>query len=419
MQRKFALLTLHLCVKRILSLYKNAYSGLSPSTWWLSFIMLVNRSGTMVVPFMMIYLIRPEMGFTIGQAGFVIALFGLGAVAGGYLGGLLTDRIGFYPVQLITLTGGGVLFMILGQMQTYPLICIFTFLLSLVNEAFRPANSTAIVAYSSENNRTRSYALNRLAVNLGWAVGSASGGLLASINYELLFWADGFTNISAALLMVLVLPAAKMKVRIKKISPSIVNQSAYTDKVYLLFIVLTVLFASCFFQIFNNLNAFYSADRNFSEQFIGLLGAINGIMIALVEMVLVFRLEGKKSNVYYISRGVILCGFAFLFLNFFVIDHFLAIVMIIMMTTGEILSLPFMNTFWISRSADHNRGQYAGLYTIAWSIAQTCGPLFGSQIAQAAGFSVLWWVVGGLCILSGVGFMTIRTHPVRTITDAS
>src|SRR6185503_15466207 len=135
-------------ITRTLSLYKNAYSGLSPSTWLLSVVMLINRSGTMVLPFMTIYLTSPSMGYSVGKAGIVMALFGLGAVTGAYLGGKLTDRIGFYHIQLITLLGGGVLFIVLGQMKSYPLICVFTFLLSFVNEAFRPANSTAVVTYS-------------------------------------------------------------------------------------------------------------------------------------------------------------------------------------------------------------------------------------------------------------------------------
>ncbi|MEO5563379.1 MAG: MFS transporter, partial [Chitinophagaceae bacterium] len=181
--------------------YRNAYSGLSRSTWLLSLIMLINRSGTMVVPFMTLYLTSDKMGYSIGQAGIVFGLFGAGAFCGAWLGGRLTDKIGFYPVQMITLIGGGLLFIALGQMKTYPLICLFTFLVSFVNEAFRPANSTAIAFYSKEENRTRSYALNRLAINIGWAVGSAIGGFLAHINYELLFWVDGFTNIAAALLM--------------------------------------------------------------------------------------------------------------------------------------------------------------------------------------------------------------------------
>src|SRR5262245_46210626 len=128
--------------------YRNAYAGLSRSTWLLSLIMLINRSGTMVVPFMTLYLTSPKMGYSVGQVGMVFGLFVLFAFCGAYVGGKLTDMICYYPVQLITLTGGGILFILLGQMQTYPLICLFTFLVSFVGEAFRPANSTAIAFYS-------------------------------------------------------------------------------------------------------------------------------------------------------------------------------------------------------------------------------------------------------------------------------
>lgn len=148
-------------VKRISNLYKEAYSGLAPSTWWLSLVMLINRSGTMVVPFMSLYLTQAKH-FSISQSGLVMAIFGAGAICGGILGGKLTDKLGFYNVQLSALIIGGILFIVLGQMNTYLSICICTFVLSMLNESFRPANSTAIAHYSKEENRTRSYSLNRL-----------------------------------------------------------------------------------------------------------------------------------------------------------------------------------------------------------------------------------------------------------------
>jgi predicted MFS family arabinose efflux permease len=391
-------------ITKTISLYKNAYSGLTPSTWWLSFVMLVNRSGTMVLPFMTIYLTSPGMGYSIGQAGIVMALFGLGAVTGGFVGGKLTDRIGYYPVQLITLIGGGIMFIVLGQMHTFPLICLFTYLLSLVNEAFRPANSTAIVAYSKDDNRTRSYALNRLAVNLGWAVGSAIGGVLAAINYKLLFWVDGCTNITAALLLWYFLRPSKQVVKPKQTTPADPLHSPYRDKIYLWFILLTIFFAGCFFQLFTNLSAFYKISWHFNERFIGMLGALNGIMISIIEMVLIFKLEGKRPPMFYVSRGVALAGMAYMLLNLFPVGHAVALLMMVVMTIGEIFSLPFMSTFWTSRSADHNRGQYAGLYTIAWSIAQTAGPFLGAQLAEHVGFTVLWWTLGGICLLTALGF---------------
>lgn len=393
------------------SLYRNAYSGLSSTTWWLSFVMLINRSGTMVLPFMTIYLTSPAEGYSIGQAGIVMGLFGLGAVAGGFLGGKLTDKIGFYRVQMIALTGGGLFFIILGQMQSFSGICIMSFLVSMVNESFRPANSTAIAFYSKEENRTRSFSLNRLAINLGWAFGSAIGGFIAAYNYELLFWVDGITNLCAAVLMWRLLPPSKTNSEkvVQHEAPDPAH-SAYKDRLFLWFLMLVTLFAICFFQVFNNLTAYFKIELHFSEQYIGALNALNGLIITVVEMVLIFQLEGKRGKLYYIAWGVLLVGFAYLMLNVFHMNASLAIVMMIVITFGEMFSMPFMNSFWIARTAAHNRGQYAGLYTIAWSVAQTCGPFLGAQVAEYSGFAALWWMVGVLCVLTSTGFVLMHRY---------
>ena len=403
---------LHRMIAQTISLYRNAYSGLSNSTWLLSLVMLVNRSGTMVLPFMSIYLTSPGMGYSIAQAGLVMGLFGLGAIAGGFLGGRITDRTGFYAVQVGTLSGGGLLFILLGQMKSYPLICMFSFLLSMVNEAFRPANATAVATYSNEANRTRSYALNRLAINLGWAVGGATGGYIASINYELLFWVDGLTNIVAALLLLYFFRPSANTVKTVKTEqePTNTGLSAYRDRVYTAFILLTVLFAACFFQMFTTLTVYFKKDLHFSESYIGFLMAVNGLVITFIEMVLVFKLEGKRRNTYYIACGVFLCGISYIMLNLFAIAHILAVIMILLITFGEIFSMPFMNAFWIGRSSINNRGQYAGLYTMAWATAQTCGPLFGSVIAERFGFEPLWWIIGSLCLSTAAGFYLLHRY---------
>jgi predicted MFS family arabinose efflux permease len=388
--------------------YRNAYSGLSKSTWLLSIIMLINRSGTMVIPFMTLYLTSPQMGYSIGQAGVVFGLFGLGAFTGAYFGGRLTDRIGFYPVQLITLSGGGVLFMVLGQMKAYGLICLFTFLLSFVNEAFRPANSTAIAFYSKSENRTRSYALNRLAINVGWAVGSGLGGLLTKISYGLLFWVDGFTNIAAAILMWTLLKPVNYKPEKEAAPGQAVTISAYRDRTYLTFIVVVMLFACCFFQLFTNLPVFLKRELHLAEPYIGLLMSTNGMIIAGVEMVLVYKLEGTRPPTFFMTFGVGLVGISFLLLNMPWISGTLAFVMIILVTFGEILSMPFMNSYWISRSQSTNRGQYAALYTMAWSAAQCLGPLLGAQVANRFGFTWLWWIIGGLAMLASLSFWRLH-----------
>lgn len=350
------------------------------------------------------------MGYTLSEAGYVIALFGLGSVAGAYLGGKFTDKFGFYKIQLIGLFGGGILFMVLGQIKAYPLICVFTFLLSLVNEAFRPANSAAIAFYSNSSTTTRSYSLNRLAINLGWALGGCFGGLIASYNYELLFWVDGITNIGAGILLCLCLKAPslqKKKTEAENMEVPL-SQSAYRDRAYLHFLFFVFLFAFCFFQLFTTVPNFFRDQMKLSEKYIGLLMAINGGIIVVFEMILIHTMERRNKNLVYIARGLVFCALAFASLLLPGDAALVSLLMIVLISIGEILAMPFMNTFWAIRSNEKNRGQYAALYTIAWSLAQTTGPLLATQLVEATNFNVLFYALAGIMVFAAAGFYWLR-----------
>lgn len=387
-----------------IQLYKQAYSGLSRNSWYLCLVMLINRSGTMVIPFMTLYCTR-ELHFTIVQAGYIMGLFGLGSICGAFVGGKLTDKIGFYDLQIFALFSGGILFIISGYQHTFLSLAISAYVLSFCNESFRPANSTAIAYYSNAENKTRSYSLNRLAVNLGWAVGGALGGFLASYSYHSLFWVDGCTNIIAALMLLKLIPRAGI-VKPPKVKPvGSVSSSAYHDKVYLLFIALVVLFATCFFQLFTMQPLFYKMVWQFNVKFIGFLMALNGILIVIIEMVLIHRLEGRRHALKYISTGVILVGIGFVILNVMPAVIWSGLAVVLFITLGEMLAMPFMNSFWIARTNPHNRGEYAALYTMAWSTAQVLAPTLGSQLILYGGFSLLWWLLGGVCLVASAGFM--------------
>lgn len=388
---------------KTISLYKNAYGGLSRSTWWLSLVMLINRSGTMVVPFMTMYLTQ-HVGVSISKAGFVMSLFGVGAIIGALIGGKLTDKVGSYYIQISTLIGGGIMFIVLGQMRSYSAICIFTFLLAMINEAFRPANSVAIAHYSKEENRTRSYSLNRLAINLGWAVGGGLGGLIASYNYELLFWVDGLTNLSGAALLYFVLaPSRNVATEVKKKKEKVIGKTAYQDTNYLIFIALVFLFAMCFFQLFTTIPVFYKEKFHLSVFFIGMIMAMNGLIISFFEMITIFKLEGKQPLLHFISSGVVLIAIAYLLLNTPGVEKaVLAIIVMLLFTFGEIISMPFMNSYWIARTLSHNRGQYAALFTVAWASGQAIGPFAGSLIAENYGYNILWFVIAGVCFLIAI-----------------
>ena len=393
-------------IKASISAYRNAYLGLSPHMWWLALVMFVNRAGTMVLPFMTVYL-REEMHYSIASAGWEIAFFGGGAILGNFIGGKLTDRIGFYPIQFWSLFLNGVLFIVLGWMQTFGQIAACMFTIGMVGESFRPANAAAIAHYSLPGNRTRSYSLNRLAINLGFSIGPAIGGLLS---YHALFWVDGITCMLAALLLRVALPTT-VRIHEHPIGDTKrMSSSVWRDKVYMRFIFFVFVSALCFLQMFSLLPVFYKEQLDFSKPLVGALLALNGLIIVIIEMVLVFKLEGKRAPVEYISLGSLFIGLSYLLLNLPLAGLTVALIAMTAITVGEMLMFPFINTFWVNRSNERNRGQYAALFSMSFAAAQVLAPTFGSQVVQHWSYHILWYTVFVLCAIASIGFYSFNKN---------
>ncbi len=392
-----------------INLYKNAYSGLSRRIWLLAIVMLINRSGTMVLAFMTLYC--NHRGYTETQGGLAVAIYGVGSLVGAYFGGRLSDKFGFYYLQFAALFGGGIMFIVLGQMDNYLSICICIFFTSLINESFRPANSTAIAHYSKPENLTQSFSLIRLAINLGWGVGAAVAGMLISVSYQLLFWVDGFTNIAAGIMLVLLLPKVTVKQQHYSLNANMAkSKGPFRDKTFMIFTLLVLLFAICFFQLFTTVPLYFKEGLHINEFWIGLIMAMNGIIIAFFEMVIVFKLEGKIAYTKLMMYGTLLLALSYFMLNIPLANGFvLASAVIVMVTIAEIVGMPFMNSFYIARTTAANRGSYAALYTMAWSTAQVIGSLSGTQIAHWLGYNYLWWMLAVICIITAFGFNALQS----------
>ena len=364
----------------------------------------------MVLAFMTLYC--KHLGYTTKQGGFVVAIYGIGSVTGAFFGGKITDRFGFYYTQFASLFFGGILFIALGQMRSYEAIGICTFFLSMVNESFRPANAAAIAHYSTEKNRTQSFSLVRLAINLGWGIGVALGGFLASINYHLLFWTDGFTSIAASVSLLIILPKvslAQQKATHHHTKTNNKSVSPYRDKAFLQFLILTVLFATCFFQLFTTVPIYFNEGLRLNEFWIGVIMAVNGVLIAIVEMVLVFKLEGRRPYLLLMCYGSVIMGIAYLILNLSIGNGFMiALSSMLILTVAEMIGMPFMNSYYISLSSGQNRGQYAGMYTMAWSLAQVIGSSAGAMIAFSFGFFNLWIIVATVCFITAAGYYLLQ-----------
>lgn len=385
-------------MKKIFAYYFDTFKGLSKEIWWLSLITFINRAGTMVIPFLSLYLTE-SMGFRESTVGWIMSCFGLGSVVGSWLGGKITERIGYYRVMNISLFLTGILFVILQYVSTLAGFCIGIFLVMLVADTFRPAIFVAMSAYSTQENKTRSVTLVRLAINLGFTAGPAIGGLIiANIGYSGLFWVDGITCVLAVILMTQVLHPRKSKPLddVKVENPV----SVYKDKPFWIFFIAMAIFGFVFLQYFSTMPLFYRDIFALKEYEIGMLLGLNGLIIVLLEMPLIKWLENTgKSKVYLMMIGLVLTGLSFVTV---LVSPWIGVLTIgmIFMTVGEMIAFPFSNSFVIDRAKKGKQGEYMALYVISMSISHVFGHNVGLHMIDYFGFYTTWTVIS---ILSLVG----------------
>ena len=384
-------------MKSLFTSYIDTFRGLSKEVWWLALITLINRAGTMVIPFLSLYL-KEDLHFTLSKVGWVMSAYGLGSVAGSWLGGKLTDKIGYYKVMAYSLFLTGFLFVGLQFLNTFNFICLGIFLVMLVADTFRPAMFVALNAYSKPQNKIRSLTLIRLAINLGFSAGPAIGGLIiTSVSYGGLFWVDGLTCMIASIVLINVLnPKTAKTQEDNKVEHPV---SAYKDKVFLVFLVAMALFGIVFLQYFSTMPIYYKDAHILTELEIGLLLGANGFLIFIFEMPLIKWLENsrftKLSLMYF---GAILTGLSLLVLNVTAWKGVLIIGMLLM-TFGEMVAFPFSNAFAVQRAQKGKQGEYMALYSISFSVAHIFGHNAGLQMTSTLGFENTWYIIA---LLSGV-----------------
>ncbi|MHA7058255.1 MDR family MFS transporter [Aquimarina sp. M1] len=398
-------------MKKLFLNYIDTFSGLSKEVWWLALITLINRMGAMVIPFLSLYL-SDDLCFSFGQIGWVMTSYGLGSLLGAWIGGKLSDHIGYYKVILGSLLLTGISFFIVQYFTSFWSICISFFVLITVADAARPAFFVALSAYSKPENKTRSLTFIRLAINLGFSMGPALGGLIiATIGYYGLFWIDGITCVIAGLIMIKTLHPKKARIIDKEVvidSPT----PAHMDKIYILFLIALALFGFVFVQYFSTIPLYYKEVHFLSEQHIGLILALNGALIFVFEMPLIAYLESSSlSKIGNVISGFILTGISFILL---VLTPWAGIVVIgmVIATVGEMISFPFGNAFALGRSKKGRQGNYMGLYSMSFSAAHILGHNSGMQFIDQYGYNNAWLLMAVISVI-GIFLLLIVKQKVR------
>jgi predicted MFS family arabinose efflux permease len=388
---------------RTINLYRDSYSGHPKEVWILAILTFINRFGTMVFPFITVYL-TTVLGFSLEIAGIIASAFGIGSLIGSYAGGRLSDTIGPNPVILVSFIFSGIFFIILQWATSFWSLFGLILVAATFGEAYRPAVTTAIGQYVPKHQTGRSIALIRLAINLGMTAAPALGGFIAvSMGYGGLFWIDGVTCLLAAVYLAAV--SWNGRKRIKE-EPEIVELpekeetvvAPFRNSQYMIYLLATLIMSFAFMQWFYSVPVFIKDEWGYDERYIGVLMALNCVLIVLIEMPAIHAIEMKQLVKKFIVAGLILIGLCYLpFL--FPGALIWCLVSALLFSLGEIFYLPFNNSIAINMSPAKRRGDYMAWYWMTWSMSKILAPTIGLGFIGFFGYESFWVVLG---VLTGI-----------------
>ncbi|MFL9843521.1 MFS transporter [Flavobacterium rhizosphaerae] len=374
--------------------YIDNFRGFSREIWILTLSTFINRAGTMVLPFLSKYL-REDLGFSLGKVGWIMVCFGLGSMTGSYIGGKLTDKIGFYRIMVFSMFTSGLLLFAIQRVTSFYGLCAAMFVLMAIADMFRPAVFVSIRTYARPENRTRAMTLLRVAINLGISAGPALGGLIImGIGYKGLFWVDGATCIAAITLFFFLIKEKKNTAT--QHPEGTPKKSPLTDIPFAMFLYCSFIIALIFFQLFTTLPLYHHDGFGLSEVYTGLLISLNGVLIFIFEMPLVGFMERKnipKMKVITVGSFFMALAFYILLFNF---NASILVINILFITLAQMLCFPFANSFALGRAPRGQEGHYMALYTMTFSLAHIMSAKTGMEIIATIGYTYNWLIMGSL-----------------------
>lgn len=349
--------------------------------------------------------LHDSMFFSLTEIGWMLVCIGIGALVGAWIGGKLTDRLGFYTVMLssLFLTGFGIISLMF--LYDFAEICVGLFLVTVIADMYKPAMYVAVSNFTNKENRTRALTLVRLAVNLGIVSGPVIAGLIIQKdNYDMLFWIDGLTCVFAISIFMLLIDESKIYKARKQIQRNkkikgVVNRKLIQDKNFIIFLFASFSTAVLFFQLFTTIPMYNSEKLKLSELSIGLLLALNGLLIFLFEMPLIGFLEKKNFE----TTKIILQGSVFMTLGFFFLlfskSIFILVISIFFITIGQILLFSFSNNFAFARAVNGQEGKYMAFYAMSFSAAQILSPKVGFSIIESFSYFSNWLLMATIGLI--------------------
>ncbi|HYM62572.1 MAG TPA: MFS transporter [Thermoanaerobaculia bacterium] len=377
------------------STFRDNLRALPAPAWILFGGTFVNRFGTFVVPFLVIYLTR--RGYTVGDAGLAIAAYGAGHLCASLLGGHLADRIGRRNTIVLSMFAAGTSMLALSQASGLTAILPLTWFAGLSGELYRPAATALIGDLVPAGKRVAAFGMYRFAINLGFAAGPATAGFLAGHSFFYLFLGDALTSFAYGIIALLALPhGLRSDPTRERFGEAFV--AASRDRAFVIFLFASVCITSVDFQMGSTF-ALHVKAQGLSNATYGMLISMNGVLIVLFELIITAWTQRFPVRSM-IALGYALAGLGFALTGLAHNVPALAATVVIW-TLGEMVSSPVTGAYVSGLAPEQYRGRYMGMWVLTWSLGMILGPTIGTRV-YANNPNLVWIGCGVLGLIGAV-----------------
>lgn len=376
--------------------------GLPAAAWILFGGTFINRFGTFVMPFLVIYLTK--RGYGTFAAGVAVSAYGFGHLCASLVGGYLADHFGRRNTIALSMFSSCAAMVALSQASSYPLILILTFITGGVGELYRPAAGALIGDLVSPEQRITAFGVYRLAINAGFALGPATAGFVANKSFTLLFLGDAATSAIYGVIALLFLPhGLRHQAHGEPVGEGF--RVALRDTAFVTFLISTVCITWIEFQVHSTL-PLYIRSLGYSTVTYGLLMSINGVMIVVFELAITAwtqRFEPQRT----IALGYALSAIGFALTGLASSVPALAATVVVW-TLGEMIYAPVTGAYVTTLAPEKYRGRYQGLWVLMWSIGMILGPAIGTALFSRN--PAVLWIACAVVGCAGSGMAVLRTR---------
>lgn len=388
-----------------------AYQEYPKNFWILVGALFIDRvGGALIYPFLALY-ITSKFNVGMTEVGTIFAIHSGGAFLGNMAGGAFADKFGRKTMLIIGLVFSATITILMGLIDEWELFYGLAFVTGLLSEFGGPAVQAMIADILPVEKRTDGFGILRVMINLSVTIGPAIGGVLAGINYLLLFITDSIISIITALIVFFALSETRPALKEGQVEETMVQSfSGYgrvlKDRVFLAFIFLSTFTMIVYMQMNSTLSVFLRDVHDVPAQYFGYLLSINAGMVVLLQFFVTRRIKRFHplllmmiGNLFY-AVGFGLFGFTSFYWQF--------IIAMVILTMGEIVNAPVMQTLVASIAPDHMRGRYMAVFHTGWGVAAAIGPLAAGIVLDNYNPNWIWYAGGVICSIVALGYLILK-----------